>query len=275
MSLPACPTVCLAMNEELAHAHTNAPQHLPTTNTHQHLPTTPHQSPPVPAGAPAAHRRLLRSDRDLKGGKRDLWRGKRGAWPRMATAACADSGWRHAGQNLTLEELADMVNEVDEDGNGEVDFAEFLFLMSKKKKEAEMNDLDIIEAFRIFDKVRACVRAISHAVSCEIECALLRYRMCSLRCRMCLSHLGVCVCVCVCVCWCLLIDPRALGPYLPADQDGDGSISSAELRLVMHNLGEELTDEEVDAIIREADIDGDGEIDYLEFTKMMLGQGLD
>jgi len=45
--------------------------------------------------------------------------------------------------------------------------------------------------------------------------------------------------------------------------------------LVLHNLGEELTDEEVDAIIREADIDGDGEIDYLEFTKMMLGQGLE
>jgi len=70
-------------------------------------------------------------------------------------------------------------------------------------------------------------------------------------------------------------DPPAPLPCLPADQDGDGSISSAELRLVLHNLGEELTDEEVDAIIREADIDGDGEIDYLEFTKMMLGQGLE
>ena len=70
-------------------------------------------------------------------------------------------------------------------------------------------------------------------------------------------------------------DPPAPLPCLPADQDGDWSISSAELRLVLHNLGEELTDEEVDAIIREADIDGDGEIDYLEFTKMMLGQGLE
>ena len=47
-----------------------------------------------------------------------------------------------------------MVNEVDQDGNGEVDFDEFLFLMFKKKKEADMNDLDIMEAFRIFDRVQ-------------------------------------------------------------------------------------------------------------------------
>ena len=31
---------------------------------------------------------------------------------------------------------------------------------------------------------------------------------------------------------------------------------------VMNNLGEGLTDQEVDEIIQEADIDGDGEIDY-------------
>ncbi len=46
------------------------------------------------------------------------------------------------------------------------------------------------------------------------------------------------------------------------DQDGNGYISAAELRHVMTNLGEKLTDEEVDEMIREADIDGDGQVNY-------------
>jgi len=45
-------------------------------------------------------------------------------------------------------------------------------------------------------------------------------------------------------------------------QDGNGYISAAELRHVMTNLGEKLTDEEVDEMIREADIDGDGQVNY-------------
>lgn len=55
------------------------------------------------------------------------------------------------------------------------------------------------------------------------------------------------------------------GLYLHTDykfQDGNGYISAAELRHVMTNLGEKLTDEEVDEMIREADIDGDGQVNY-------------
>lgn len=37
----------------------------------------------------------------------------------------------------------------------------------------------------------------------------------------------------------------------------------------MTNLGEKLTDEEVDEMIREADIDGDGQVCYEEFVKMV------
>lgn len=46
------------------------------------------------------------------------------------------------------------------------------------------------------------------------------------------------------------------------DKDQSGKISAAELRHVMTNLGEKLSDEEVDEMMREADVDGDGEIDY-------------
>jgi Ca2+-binding EF-hand superfamily protein len=38
------------------------------------------------------------------------------------------------------------------------------------------------------------------------------------------------------------------------------------------STGEKLTDEEVDEMIREADVDGDGQINYEEFVKMMVSE---
>ena len=40
----------------------------------------------------------------------------------------------------------------------------------------------------------------------------------------------------------------------------------------MLNLGERLTEEEVEEMIREADTDGDGQVNYEEFVKMMLSK---
>jgi calmodulin len=45
------------------------------------------------------------------------------------------------------------------------------------------------------------------------------------------------------------------------DRDGSGTISSDELRLVMKQLGENLTDREIDEMLQEADKDGNGTID--------------
>ena len=45
-----------------------------------------------------------------------------------------------------------------------------------------------------------------------------------------------------------------------------------QLRHVMTNLGEKLTDEEVEEMIREADMDGDGQVNYEEFVRMMLAK---
>jgi calmodulin len=83
---------------------------------------------------------------------------------------------RSLGQNPTEAELVDMINEVDADGNGTIDFPEFLTMMARKMKDSDSEE-EIIEAFKVFDK------------------------------------------------------------------DGNGFISSAELRHVMTNLGEKLTDE--------------------------------
>jgi len=83
---------------------------------------------------------------------------------------------RSLGQNPTEAELQDMVNEVDADGNGTIDFPEFLTMMARKMKDTDSAE-EIKEAFKVFDK------------------------------------------------------------------DGNGLISATELRHIMTNLGEKLTDE--------------------------------
>ncbi|XLU30997.1 hypothetical protein S245_067063, partial [Arachis hypogaea] len=111
---------------------------------------------------------------------------------------------RSLDQNPTEEELQDMITEVDADGNGTIEFDEFLNLMAKKIKDTDDAEEELKEAFKVFDK------------------------------------------------------------------DQNGFISASELRHVMINLGEKLTDEEVEQMIKEADLDGDGQVNYDEFVKMMM-----
>ncbi|MBA0863258.1 hypothetical protein Goshw_018714 [Gossypium schwendimanii] len=112
---------------------------------------------------------------------------------------------RSLGQNPTEAELQGMINEVDADQNGTIDFPEFLNLIARKMKDTDSEE-ELKEAFKVFDK------------------------------------------------------------------DQNGFISAAELRLVMTNLGEILTDEEVDEMIHEADTDGDGQVNYEEFVRMMVAK---
>ena len=58
---------------------------------------------------------------------------------------------RSLGQNPTEAELQDMINEVDADGNGTIDFPEFCTLMARKMKDTDSEE-ELKEAFRVFDK---------------------------------------------------------------------------------------------------------------------------
>ena len=56
------------------------------------------------------------------------------------------------------------------------------------------------------------------------------------------------------------------------DKSGNGLISGADLRHIMTTLGDKLSEEEVDEIIREAEINGDGYILYEEFVRSIMSK---
>lgn len=56
------------------------------------------------------------------------------------------------------------------------------------------------------------------------------------------------------------------------DKNGDGKISSAELKNVLSALGSETSDEEVKRIMAEIDKNGDGYIDPREFALFYCGE---
>ncbi len=135
---------------------------------------------------------------------------------------------RSLGQNPSESELQDMINEVDADNNGTIDFPgadgpkrkrwiyslrslEFLTMMARKMKDTDSEE-EIREAFKVSRPPSDATRA-------------------------------------------RLIVQQVF------DRDNNGFISAAELRHVMTSIGEKLTDDEVDEMIREADQDGDGRID--------------
>ena len=113
---------------------------------------------------------------------------------------------RTLSHTTTDQDIADMIAEVDIDGNGKIEFEEFVSLMNRRTKETDTEE-EVINAFRVFDK------------------------------------------------------------------DQNDTISSTELRHIMTTIGDKLTDDEIDEMIREADIDGDGYINYVEFVRMMMAKG--
>ncbi|OMJ80243.1 hypothetical protein SteCoe_19560 [Stentor coeruleus] len=56
------------------------------------------------------------------------------------------------------------------------------------------------------------------------------------------------------------------------DRDGNGLISVVEFRHVLTNVGEKVTDEGLDEMIREAHLNDNGYINYEEFVRMMMAK---
>ena len=54
------------------------------------------------------------------------------------------------GQEPTERELIDMINEVDDDGNQEIDFQEFLNLMARNMQDID-EEKQISQSFKVFD----------------------------------------------------------------------------------------------------------------------------
>ncbi|XP_076805663.1 neo-calmodulin-like [Clavelina lepadiformis] len=64
----------------------------------------------------------------------------------------------------------------------------------------------------------------------------------------------------------LEMDDELTNAFRVFDKNLDGFITAADLRRHMTTLGEKLTDEEVDEMIKDADTNGDGKINYNEFS---------
>ncbi|XP_023326676.1 calmodulin-A [Eurytemora carolleeae] len=58
---------------------------------------------------------------------------------------------RTFGWSPTEGELQELINEIDQDGNGCISFNEFVWLMTREIHDAELEE-EIREAFRVFDK---------------------------------------------------------------------------------------------------------------------------
>ena len=56
------------------------------------------------------------------------------------------------------------------------------------------------------------------------------------------------------------------------DANGDGTISAGELRGVMREMGEPLTESDIDNVLAGIDRNGDGKVDYEEFSRTVTDE---
>ena len=62
-------------------------------------------------------------------------------------------------------------------------------------------------------------------------------------------------------------DDEVLRAFQSFDKDQNGYITNTEFRYILTKLGERFTDQEVDTLFRECDLDDDGRLNYEEFIE--------
>lgn len=65
-------------------------------------------------------------------------------------------------------------------------------------------------------------------------------------------------------------DKEMRDAFKALDKDGNGRIQEAELRQILGNLGDALTSQEVNALMREVKVDPNGGIDYNDFVSVLV-----
>ena len=105
--------------------------------------------------------------------------------------------------DVTDEEIKQMISEVDLEGNGEINFEDFITIVNRRGKESDTEE-EVLRAFKIFDK------------------------------------------------------------------EGNGLISITDLRHIILDGGCELSEEELNDMLIDADTDMDGFVNYEEFIRLLL-----
>ena len=77
---------------------------------------------------------------------------------------------RSLGQNPTEAELQDMINEVDADGNGTIDFPEFLTMMARKMKDTDRYFILIYSNYPGCKMLLSNSGFISNIIKCFDKC---------------------------------------------------------------------------------------------------------
>jgi len=107
--------------------------------------------------------------------------------------------------NPSMRDIEDMIQKIDKNGTGQIEWEEFVDFMHNLKRSTNQERMeDMLRAFKLFD------------------------------------------------------------------YNNDDHIDAAELRRVVTSMGDKLTPEEADQMIKVADVDQDGKINYKEFAKFMF-----